>query len=242
MLYKKQIILFVKSCLYLAILFTTTIIIHNYNQSENNLFKIEKISIIGNEYIPNQKIINVIEYNLEESIFDFNVKDAKRNIEKNPFINSVQIHLELPNELKIQITERKPIALIINNNQKQFIDYEDNFLPVDNRSINHFPVPVLNIEDISINKNQSVSIIKYLYKDYNKMYHNISEISESHSTITLTTDTRTKIFVNPKMVINNLNKLKKFEESIDLIKKINDYRYIDLKFNNQIVVKEKVYS
>ncbi len=65
---------------------------------------------------------------------------------------------------------------------------------------------------------------------------------ESHSTITLTTDTRTKIFVNPKMVINNLNKLKKFEESIDVIKKINDYRYIDLKFNNQIVVKEKVYS
>tara|TARA_Y100000996_G_scaffold246710_1_gene193965 strand:- start:1085 stop:1219 length:135 start_codon:yes stop_codon:yes gene_type:complete len=44
------------------------------------------------------------------------------------------------------------------------------------------------------------------------------------------------------MVINNLNKLKKFEESIDVIKKINDYRYIDLKFNNQIVVKEKVYS
>ena len=74
------------------------------------------------------------------------------------------------------------------------------------------------------------------------MYHNISEISESHSTITLTTDTRTEIFVNPKMIINNLNKLKKFEESIDVIKKINDYRYIDLKFNNQIVVKEKVYS
>ena len=74
------------------------------------------------------------------------------------------------------------------------------------------------------------------------MYHNISEISESHSTITLTTDTRTKIFVNPKMVINNLNKLKKFEESIDVIKKINDYRYIDLKFDNQIIVKEKIYS
>ena len=136
MSYKKQIVLFVKSCLYLAILFTTTIIIHNYNQSENNLFKIEKISIIGNEYISDQKVINVIKYNLEESIFDFNVKDVKSTIEKIPFINAVQIHLELPNELKSRITERKPIALIINNNQKQFIDYENNFLPVDNRSIN----------------------------------------------------------------------------------------------------------
>ena len=115
MLYKKQIILFVKSCLYLAILFTTTIIIHNYNQSENNLFKIEKISIIGNEYIPNQKIINVIEYNLEESIFDFNVKDAKRNIEKNPFINSVQIHLELPNEFISATSDFSSIRIISAN-------------------------------------------------------------------------------------------------------------------------------
>ena len=73
MSYKKQIILFVKSCLYLAILFTTTIIIHNYNQSENNLFKIEKISIIGNEYISDQKVINVIKYNLEDYLLYFTI-------------------------------------------------------------------------------------------------------------------------------------------------------------------------
>ncbi len=242
MSYKKQIKLFMKSCLYAIVLLTTTITIYNYNKYENNLFKIKKISILGNEYISNQKIISVLKYNPKKSIFEFNVNNAKTNIEKIPFINNVQIHLELPDELKIRIKERKPIALILNNNQKQFIDYENNFLPVDTKSINHFPVPILNIKDISINKNQSVSIIKYLYKYYNKMYDNISEISESHSAITLITDSRTKIFINPNMVINNLNKLKKFEESIDMIKKINDYRYINLKFNNQIVVKEKIYS
>ena len=74
------------------------------------------------------------------------------------------------------------------------------------------------------------------------MYHNISEISESKSKLTIITDRRTEIFLNPDMIINNLNKLKKFEESIKFIKGINDYKYIDLKFDNQIVVKEKIYS
>ena len=85
-------------------------------------------------------------------------------------------------------------------------------------------------------------MIKYLYENYNSMYNNISEILESNTKITLITDTRTKIFVNPHMIINNITKLEKFEKTIQKIKKINDYKYIDLIYKNQIVAKEKIYS
>ena len=71
------------------------------------------------------------------------------------------------------------------------------------------------------------------------MYNNISEILESNSKITLITDSKTKIFINPNQAINDIIKLKKFEESIKLINEINNYKYIDLTYKNQIVVKEK---
>ena len=73
------------------------------------------------------------------------------------------------------------------------------------------------------------------------MYNNISEISESNSTITLITDTKTKIFIKNDMIVENINKLRKFENSMQILKTINDYKYINLIYKNQVVVKERKY-
>ena len=105
-------------------------------------------------------------------------------------------------------------------------------------------MPILNIEnnDSKLNiDNNSITLIKYLFKNYNSMYNNISEISESNSRITLTTDTKTKIFIKHDMIIENINKLKKFENTIQTMRDINDYKYIDLMYRDQVVVKEKKY-
>ena len=130
----------------------------------------------------------------------------------------------------------------MHNNRKKFLDSEGDFLSVSSKSINNFPVPILNIISIDFEVNNSIPIIKHLYQNYTSLYDNISEILESDSTITLLTDNKTKIFVNPEMTISNMNKLKKFEQTINEIKSLNDYRYIDLIYKNQIVVKEKIYS
>ena len=44
------------------------------------------------------------------------------------------------------------------------------------------------------------------------------------------------------MAINNIKKLKEFENSIHLIKNIDDHKYINLMYDNQVIVKEKIYS
>ena len=239
MLFRENITSFIKSSIYGVLLFTITVTIHNYNKYENNPFMVKNISVTGNKYISSDEIINLLDYEKNKSIFDYHITDIKKDIEKIPFIKSVQINLNLPHGLEVRVTERVPIALIINNNNKMFIDYENIFLPVNPKSINSFPVPLLNIRDIPINENRSISIIKYLHQTYDKMYNSLSEISESNNSITLITDAKTKIFINPDMIINNLNKLKKFDETINVISDIKNYKYINLKFDNQIVVKEK---
>ena len=239
---KKTLKTIIKIVLYTALISLTTIFIYKYNQSENNPFKLKHITIKGNDYVNTEEIMHSILINKSESIFDCNIKNIKKHIEKIPFIKTAHISLKIPDKLEIQITEQIPIALIIYNNKKIFIDKQNNFLPANSKSINNFPVPILNITNVDLSKNNSILVIKYLYENYNSMYNNISEILESNTKITLITDTRTKIFVNPHMIINNITKLEKFEKTIQKIKKINDYKYIDLIYKNQIVAKEKIYS
>ena len=117
-------------------------------------------------------------------------------------------------------------------------------LPANSKSINNFPVPVINIQNNNFEFNVNdprILLIKYLFANYNSLYNNTSELLKSSSVITLITDDKTKIFINPNMVIGNIEKLKNFENSIKHLKQINDHKYINLIYKNQIVVKEKKY-
>ena len=89
--------------------------------------------------------------------------------------------------------------------------------------------------------NKNIQLIKYIFKHYNSLYNNLSELLITNSLITLITDQRTEILIDPRKAINNINKLKNFENSINSIKKIDDHKYINLIYQNQIVVKERIY-
>ena len=96
------------------------------------------INIKGNNYISTDEIINVIDMDKIKSIFDCDISGIKNNIENMPFIKSAYIKIELPNQLHIQIIERAPIVLIVHGNKKNFIDYENNLLTANSKSINNF--------------------------------------------------------------------------------------------------------
>ena len=240
--YKNKLKIVLRINLYIFLLLILGVSVYKYNKDINNIFILNHISIDGNNYISDQQIYQSASINKSKSIFDYDIKNIKKNIEKISFIKTAHISIKMPNKLEIKITERVPIALILNNNKKFLIDYDNHLLPANSKSITYFPVLILDIKNMKINKNNSIPIIKHLYTNYNSLYTNISEISESNSKITIITDHKTKIFINPKMAINNIEKLKEFENSIHLIKNIDDHKYINLMYDNQVIVKEKIYS
>ena len=235
---RKNILTIIKTSTYMILFLLLISSIYKYNKYTDDLFYLKYLEIKGNDYISTDEIADLISVNRKKSIFDYDIKNIKNTLEKIPFVKTVHIGLKIPDKLEIQITERVPIALILHNKTKFFID--NTIIVADFNSLNHFPVPILNIKNKNINSNNSMHIIKYLYKNYNSMYSNVSEILELNSKITLITDNKTKIFINPNMAINNIQKLIDFEQSIELVKNINNYKYIDLIYKNQIVVKEKV--
>ena len=244
MSYNKYIKIIMKLTLYMGLLLYSIFSVYNYSKTDNNQFIIKNIIIEGTNYLNKDDLVVLINLNNNKSIFQYNINKVKQTLEKNPFIKTAYISLENSTTLHVEIIERVPIALVLYDNNQVFIDYDNCSLPIDSKSVNNFPVPVLNIKTNNTNfdgKEIGVSLIKHLFTNYNSMYNNVSELLISSSLITLTTDDKTKIFIHPKMVIENVSKLKKFESSIKNIKEIDDYKYINLIYKNQIVVKEKKY-
>ena len=227
---------------YSFLILLLNISIYKYYQYEADLFQLKHLEVKGNSYLSDEEIIQSLSLNKTMNIFDCDIKKMKEDIEKITFVKTATIGLKIPNKIEIQITERIPIALIIHEQKKFFIDYEHSIIPVELKSLNNFPVPIINIERKDLNNSNSINMIKYLYKNYSTLYNKISEVVEVQSKITLITNLKTKIFLNPKMTMSNINKLENFEKTIQSINDLNDYKYIDLIHENQIVVKERVYS
>ena len=52
-------------------------------------------------------------------------------------------------------------------------------------------------------------------------------------------DNNTKIYAHASYLTNQLNILKDFEKTVYPIRDLKDYRYIDLRIKDQVIVKEK---
>ena len=110
-------------------------------------FQIKNIIINGNEFIETKSILGSIQILLDnKNLFNTEIEELKNILNKNKFIDNVKIYSLLPSTIKINIIEKKPIALINNNNNRYFIDNNSNIIEADIKSINHFiNTPIINI-------------------------------------------------------------------------------------------------
>ena len=77
------------------------------------LFNIDKITVIGNEKVDSETIINLSGIQIGSNIFRSIKSNVKDNIKENPYIENVKIERKLPSSIEISIEERK-VAYQIN--------------------------------------------------------------------------------------------------------------------------------
>ena len=210
---------------------------------EFKLFNNIQIKISGNEFIKD-KIIKQQIGNLKNiSLLDINLFDIQENINVIDFVESVQISRIFPNNLVVQIIERKPIIITNYNNKHTFIDKSGYIISTSNASINFFPVPTLSIraDNLIFNDvtNQISKLFNFLINQYPIFYNNLSEIIIYDDKWIFFSDKKTKILTSSEKFCNQLNILKYFEKTVYPNKGLYDYSYIDLRSEDQIIVKEK---
>ena len=149
----------------------------------------------------------------------------------------------LPHTLLIQVVERNPILLLSLNDVTFFMDVKGVILPANRLSISFFPVPIINISE-GMDQDEGISseiteFFRFILKDYPQFYDNLSEVIISEDKWTFFRDSKTQIFATSENLFTQFSILKNFEQTVYPNRRLGDYSYIDLRMEEQVVVKEK---
>ena len=116
--------------LLLLFLFSTYNI--KFNKTFFSNFQIKKITIENNKIITEEEIKEKLSFLYDTNFFFLRTKNIEKKLKEIQFIESYQIKKIYPNNLKIKIIEKKPIAIIQRMKQKKYftakgdlIDFRD---------------------------------------------------------------------------------------------------------------------
>ena len=217
----------------------------NYRKS----FVLTEVDISGYNILEKKDYQVIVSEFKIESINNYKLREISNKIEKNPFVKAVQVSRQFPNVIKINIVERKPLA-IINLDEKLMIDNDGFVLP--NHSYgDSVLIPVLSgfnpakdlypygEKTLSIKVKEAISILNQLSKSYNKLYNNISEITLNNNDdyVIILSDRPTRVILGKKNIMTKLNILKTFDKSLGQ-RQLTDYRLLDMRYNKQLVARE----
>lgn len=221
----------------------------------------DKITVKGNVSVSREEILNIAR--LKDSLaFDdeLNLKIIQDRILRHPEIKRAFVSKQPPDELVIEIVEKRPLAIVSLDNEVKLIDEELELFTYNNiKKIFDLPVisglkltpseaqsSKLKSEDIRI----AMFIIMNTYKKSKILYNNISEInfSDPNAIVVYTNDVPFPCYLPKgkeysiantnyqKTLLNRLVYLNNYLTQIypdNRSKKIN---YLDLRYSNQIVV------
>lgn len=228
----------------LVILAIVAITIFAINWSKEQ--KIENVSVSGNELLSRKSIME----NLDDTLINHKRSIIKaQNIEKllkqNPYIQETYITNKNLNELKVEVKERIPVAvLVLENGELAVIDKDMNLLPY--QVFENFPdVPLIkgvfsNGKIDSTGINGAVCILNQIAISADTtLYPQISEIKYNRNNKNFdlfTSESGLKVMLGKNEDINlKIDKLACFLKSTYMSSKNTLPKYLDLRWSNHII-------
>ena len=209
-----------------------------------NLFSQEKVVVLGNKYVKQNIILDAMNMDTGKSIFSHDLGELQDNVESIEFVKSVKVSRILPSTLMIQVLERSPVILVLLDDEKYFFDVEQTPLLASNEAINFFPVPIMTFatnDPLKLGDFELTKALRFVNKSkaiHNELYENLSEVRYNNNNLSLITDERTKIDLGDNEALYKISILKEFQSTVQNKRSLNDYSYINLKIDNQIIVRE----
>ena len=192
-----------------------------------SIFALKKITIENNSLLKKNDIKKSLEPIYDKNLLLLNNKEIKKILLQNSLIDSFKIKKKYPNTLKIEIFEKKPIAILFDKKQKfyisekiELIDYNmlnsDNNLPYVLGNKDDFKIFYDNLRKIKFPFN---SVKKYILYENNRW--------------DLETLNNKTIKLSPQNYKDNL------EHYLNLInkKEFKNYNLYDFRIKNQLILK-----
>ena len=145
----------------------TNIILINYG------FYLQNIYITGDNNLQKEDILSVINDREYKTIFDINLFKIHNNLLLNEWIETVKIERTLPSSIKIQIIEKKPIAIWQTKLGNKLITEDGSIISNANVTAFKNNLPII----IGKGANKDVFLILQILKKNPDLYNNVWSIS-----------------------------------------------------------------
>ena len=171
-------------------------------------------------------------------------------LETHPYVEAVRVSRHYPSQIIIEIIEREPIA-IVNKRPLSLLDSNGIVLP-NEPSLSSYNLPFMSNfnsdnllyppgqKTLSSKLGECVSIVSGLKNKYVNLYDNLSElkITSNNEIELILYDKSTQIFLGNKFIDYRIKILKEFEKELSP-KKLSDYSYLDMRYDNQVIAKRR---
>lgn len=254
---KRKIILI----LFVLIAIIASVIYYANNWRTNVIY--DKITIKGNFTITKEEILQAANIKQDSiiNIEELNLVFMQDRISKHPEIKKVSVSKNPPNEIVIDVIEKRPLAIVNLGNQLNLVDEECEMYPFKNYE-KLFDLPVITgIKQVSTQQIEDKSYLNDLktavfiamnaFVKSKFLYNQISEINiaDTGKIILFTNDKSVPVYLPrsveknipdlnyQKIILNKLVVLKNFFEKSFASLKEKKLDYVDLRFDNQVIVK-----
>lgn len=216
------------------------------------IFLLKEVKLEGNRFIERKELFTYFQIDSTKNIFDIDLKAIENQIKKHPLVQEVTISRHLPSLVKIKIKEKQPLA-VINSSELFAIDESGYILPKVNPAIMcDYPIiSNLNFKKDQFNKmiistelSEILHFLKNIKKKQYSLYSRISEISYSNKVgiYFYLTDGTIPVLLGKESLGEKGANLMTVLKLLQKTEKLAQVEYFDLRFRNQVIVKEKGHS
>tara|TARA_Y100001970_G_C14202569_1_gene841988 strand:- start:1294 stop:2043 length:750 start_codon:yes stop_codon:yes gene_type:complete len=216
----------------------------------HDLFKVKNVEINEIQYFNDSSLVSYKNEMKDNHIMFFDLKYYKDQIDSLTYVKNSKIWRTFPETINIAVYEREPIAMV-NSIDLIMLDVDGICLPIEENSAISLPILSnfttdqesypLGRKTKSPNAIKSIDIIKYSKNNFNRLYEDISEFvfNENNEYEIILKNGKTKILLGSDDYLKKIDYLKAFASSLPDNEDFDSYQYIDLRYKDQIVVKER---
>ena len=113
------------------------------------LIKPDQISIAGNHVVPREEVLKLFVRDRNRSVLRIPLDARRTQLQEIPWVQEASVQRILPNHLRVEITERTPIAFFRNGTDLTLIDAQGVLLDRPDGEDYHFPIVTGLSENIS---------------------------------------------------------------------------------------------
>lgn len=113
------------------------------------LVKPDQISVTGNHIVPREEVLKLFVQDRNRSILRIPLDSRRTQVQEVPWVEEANVQRILPNHLRVDITERTPIAFFRNGTELTLIDAHGVLLDRPEGEEYHFPIVTGLSENIS---------------------------------------------------------------------------------------------